>query len=67
MVNCPFCGVPMEEGFVTLTTDGLADMSWSVKPSILGLRSEKLTGWTLLAKNIQGLRCGSCRAVLFRY
>jgi len=67
MTNCPFCGVLMDEGFVTLTTDGLADIAWSTKPSVLGLHSESLTSWAILAKNMQGLRCQSCRAVLFRY
>lgn len=67
MTKCPYCGEAMEEGFITLTTNSLADISWSMKPSILGLRSEKLTGWSVLAKNMEGLRCKTCRAVSFRY
>lgn len=67
VTNCPYCGKPMEEGFITITTDGLADMSWGKKPSVLGLGCERITGWALLARNLEGLRCRECKAILFRY
>ncbi len=67
MTACPYCREEMEEGFIALTTDGIADMAWSAKPSILGFRTESLTGWALLAKNLPASRCQACRAVLIRY
>lgn len=67
MANCPLCGAEMEEGFVTMTTNDVADLSWSKKPSILGLHSEKITGWSIIAKNMKGYRCQSCSLVAFEY
>ncbi len=66
-VKCPVCAKGMSSGFLMLSTNSLANLSWTTKPSILGLKSEPITSWSLLAKNLKAFRCEHCQVISFQY
>jgi len=56
----------MEEGYIGITGK-LFDVSWYRKPTLFGFSGEPLTGWGVIASNLEAHRCVVCRRIISKY
>jgi hypothetical protein len=70
-MNCPNCGMLMEEGYIETET-WISPLKWKSKigmfDTILGIGGEKLHHARITGvDHLNAFRCSNCRIIIFRY